>query len=127
MAAAATTKDTRRTAWSYWDASLAGQRRFIHLSNFAGQKMPGAGQFVTANFDGTPCCQRLNDKVQSLFRGRNSPLRCDRTLCMGPVRVVGGDRVYGLGESHVPILAQSYEVAQTASALETVGPRPVAL
>src|SRR6516164_1295206 len=73
-AAAKATKDMQNTACSNRGASLAGPRRFIHLSNFAGQKMPGAGQSVIANNDGTPCCQRLNDKVQSLFRGRNSPL-----------------------------------------------------
>src|SRR5260370_34787836 len=70
--------------------------RFIHHTNFAGQKMPGAGQFVTAKMGNTATLAMSSDKVESLFRG-SCRLASPGNILYRRHPVSGGNRGFGTG------------------------------
>src|SRR5260370_33166136 len=70
--------------------------RFIHHTNFAGQKMPGAGQFVTAKMGNTATLATSSEKVQSSFRG-SFRLASPGNILFRRHPVSGGNRGFGTG------------------------------
>src|SRR5260370_13055036 len=69
---------------------------FSQHTNFAGQRMAGAGQFVTAKMGNTAALAKSSEKVQSSFRG-SFRLASPGNILYRRHPVSGGNRGFGTG------------------------------